>query len=155
MKPNNIDLNSINPKNGDKYSPNLFKLLTNKRREIAATYGQVYRDKQGVLWLGYRDEEDWFMGARLIAVLCNGRKTDTFAHPPAMGRALVAVKDFWKRYVADGRCAIDKAHDMWFVGDASRWQVKGKLRTCLWCGRVQQKKVRFVKKVTSEQWVTV
>jgi len=155
MQPNNLDLKSINPKNGDKYSPNLFKFLTSNRREIAATYGQVYRDKQGVLWLGFRDEEEWFMGARLMAVLCSGRRADTFAYPPSMGRALVEVKGFWARYVADGRCAIDKAHDMYFVNDNARWSVKGNVRTCLWCGLVKQKKVRFVKKVTSHQWVTV
>jgi hypothetical protein len=154
MQPNNLNLKNINPKNGDKYSPNLFKFLTSNRRKVAATYGRVYRDKQGVLWLGFRDEEDWFMGARLMAVLCNGRKEETFAHPPAMGRALVEVRGFWGRYVRDGRCAIDKAHDMDFMGDKRRWSIKGNFRSCQWCGRIRQKKERFVKRVASERWVT-
>ncbi len=88
MQTNNLDIKAISPKNGDKYSPNLYKFLTSSRREITAMYGQVYRDKQGILWLGHRDEDGWFMGARLIAVLCQGRRVGTFAHPPLMGMAL-------------------------------------------------------------------
>jgi len=124
MTPNNLDLKLINPKNGDKYSPNLYKFLTSNRHSIAAIYALIYRDSQGVLWLGYRDEEGWFMGVRLMAALCSGRRADTFAYPPKFGQTLVEVKGFWMRYIRDGRCAIDKAHDMYFVGDKTRWEVK-------------------------------
>ena len=155
MQPNNLDTKAINPRNGDKYSPNLYKFMTQKDHAITSTCANVYRDKQGALWLGYRDEEGWFMGARLIAVLCNGRKAVVFAHPPKMGSALVEVRGFWQRYIADGRCAIDKAHDMYFVGDKTRWEVKGNHRSCLWCGKVQQQKKIRVTKVRTEEWVKV
>ncbi len=153
MKPNGLDIKAINPKNAKKYSPNLFKFMTNPNKKIIAEYAAVYSDKQGVLWLGYRDEDSWFMGARLMAVLCNGRRCDVFAYPPVMGSKLVEVAGFWKRYVADGRCAIDKAHDMYFMNDQDRWTMKGNRRSCNWCGKVHQKKVRFVKKIKCERWV--
>jgi hypothetical protein len=153
MQPNGLDIKAINPKNGQKYSPNLYKFMTDPQRRGSATYTMIYRDHQGVLWLGIRDEEGWFHGARLIAVLCSGRKETVFAHPPVFGKALTEVKGFWKRYVSDGRCEIDKAHDMYFVGDKDRWSVKGDHRTCTWCGKVRQKKERYVEKVRKERWV--
>jgi hypothetical protein len=155
MQPNGLDIKSIHPKNGDKYSPNLHKYLMGKRRSIAAIYATVYQDRNGSIWLGYRDEENWFMGARLITVLCSGSRTDTLAYPPSFGRGLIEVKGFWKQYVAHGRCAIDKEHDMFFIGDDNRWDVTGNRRHCKWCGKMHQERKSITETKVKEIWVQV
>lgn len=151
MKPNGLEIKAINPKNGDKFSPNLFKFLSSRRRKFMAEYAGVFKDDRGWLWLGSRDE-GWFHGARLLGVLCNGRKEQTFAYPHLAHR-LTEVPDFWVRYVRDGRCAIDISHDMYFLNDDNRWKVEGDHRTCRWCGRVRQRLERYVEKVDRERWV--
>lgn len=145
-------LNAIAPARGAKYSVNLHAFLTTKRMAPRAHLQRVYRDAEGTLWLGYKDES-FIFGARLMHVLCKGARTETFAHP-RHGKS-VEVADFWPRYAAVGRCAIDTDHSMHFIGDEHRWHVDGETRSCLWCGKAVQRLERWVEPVERERWVPV
>jgi hypothetical protein len=90
------------------------------------------------------------IGARLMNVLCYGTKAES-ACWMNMG-SLVEVADFWPRYVADGRCAIDTEHEECFIGDESRWSVNGAVRDCLWCGKARQMLVRWTETVQRQEW---
>lgn len=151
-KVNNLDLSAIHPKKGAKYSPNLYQHLTTKRSKAFSRYAHVYKDKDNTLWLGYLDE-GLLIGARLAQVLRYGAKAERFAYTN-LG-PLNEVPDFWQKYVAHGRCAIDTAHTMYFIGDDARWSVTGNARTCLWCGQVHQTlhEVTETRQVTRQEWV--
>jgi len=144
------DLAAIHPRNGAKYSPNLHRFLSMRRSEMYRRHGKVYKDPDGVLWLGVFDEP-YLLGARLMTVLCNGAKAKVFAHHAPAG--LVEVPDFWQTYMEVGRCAIDPAHEMFFAGDESRWSVDGDTRMCLWCGSCRQHREQYVVKLSRERWV--
>jgi hypothetical protein len=94
----------VDPRNGAKYSPNLHRWLTMRNKKHHAWTSRVYRDEAGTLWIGMLDLGD-LIGARLMNVLCYGRKAESCCWVNLRG--LVEVADFWPRYVADGRCAID------------------------------------------------
>lgn len=150
MKPNELDIKAIHPLKGAKFSPNLFKFLASRRQKVLARYARVYRDREGVLWLGYLD--DYFLiGARLMQVLCNGSKAETFAF--ANLGPLSEVDGFWALYQEHGRCAIDPDHQMFFIGDDTRWSISGERRSCLWCGNAHQSRERWVEKVPRSRWV--
>lgn len=109
MAPNNLDLTQIAPHLSTKYSPNLHKFLSSRQHRTIAAYGQVYRDRDGTLWLGYLDE-NCLIGARLMTILCSGLRAETWCFSN-LG-PLDEVPDFWRRYVEDGRCAIDIDHTL-------------------------------------------
>lgn len=44
---NGLDIKAIAPRRGDKYSPNLYKWLTDPKRRYRASESLVYRDKEG------------------------------------------------------------------------------------------------------------
>lgn len=144
------DLKAINPSNGSKFSPNLYKFLSSKRQQASLRLQRVYVDQDKHLWLGYFDD-DLFIGARLMQVLCNGAKTQTLAY--VRMKELVEVPDFWAKYQAVGRCAIDPEHRMYFVGDEMRWSVQGDHRSCLWCGHGHQRQVQQVTEQVRSKWV--
>lgn len=105
MPGNGLELGSIDPKQHDRFSPNLFKFL--KARSVFARLGQVYRDQDGVLWLGFEDSP-FFVGVRLMEILCQGTKAQTAAYPNFW--PLDRVENFWPEYLEVGRCAIDPMH---------------------------------------------
>jgi hypothetical protein len=147
---NSLDLNTIDPSNGAKFSPNLHSFLSMRRRRHTLQYMRVYVDKDKTLWIGYFDT-DCFIGNRLMQVLCYGPKSETFAYVKM--KDLVEVPNFWKNYQKVGRCAIDTEHKQYFVGDDTRWSLQGDHRSCQWCGRGHQ---RLQQKVTQEvrtEWV--
>jgi hypothetical protein len=90
------------------------------------------------------------IAARLMNVLCYGTKAESFCYVGMRG--LVEVADFWPRYVAEGRCAIDPEHKRHFVGDDTRWTQDGDTRACLWCGKARQVLVRWTETVERQQW---
>lgn len=151
MKPNMLDLSAIHPRRGDKYSPNLHKFMALRSHTLFGRYGRIYRDQDDVLWLGFIHDGD-FIGARLVAVLCNGAKEQTGCYSPSR-LGLNEVADFWQRYQADGRCAIDTAHTMHFIGDESRWEGDEEHRTCKWCGKASQRRERWQELVDRNRWV--
>jgi len=149
LQPNGLDVRAVAPRNGAKYSPNLYKWLTMRNKKHHAWTSRVYRDGSGTLWIGMLDLGD-LIGARLMNVLCCGAKAESFCYVGMRG--LVEVADFWPRYVRDGRCAIDTEHCTYFVGDDTRWTVDGDTRACLWCGKAQQVLVRWTETVERQQW---
>lgn len=154
---NGLDIQSVRPIHS-KFSPNLYAWLSDRRRPRRRTHSRVYRGADGVLWIGEIDQPDgghaWFTGARLLGVLCNGSAEESFAHA-GLASQLTEVVDFWQRYVADGRCAIDTTHTSYFVGDDARWSVnaRGTRRTCLWCGKASQRLKRWTERVRRETWM--
>ncbi|TAL65849.1 MAG: hypothetical protein EPN79_11920 [Burkholderiaceae bacterium] len=148
---NGLDVKLIAPKFGAKFSPNLYRWLKKKGREHRAWTSRLFRDTNGELWIGtYSPEQRELIGARLIAVLCNGTEEDSAAWQRVDA---VEVEGFWERYVAKGRCAIDDGHTMNFKGDDARWSVKGDTRSCLWCGKANQVMKRWTETVQRAQWV--
>ncbi len=146
-----LTLKSIDPNLGARFSPNLYAFLKSRRNATMLRYGRVYRDHEGALWLGYPDE-DFFIGARLIAVLCNGARTQTAAHVRVV-KGLTEVEGFWNNYRRHGRCAVDPAHQMHFVGSDTRWSTNGDERSCQWCHKVTQRMRRWTEAVERTEWV--
>ena len=148
-QPNGLDVRAIDPRNGAKYSPNLHRWLTSLKRKHLAWTSRVYRDDSGTLWIGMLDLGD-LIGARLYGVLCNGAKEDSACWVNLRG--LVEVADFWPRYLAEGRCAIDPEHAHRYEVDDTRWTQEGDTRACLWCGKARQVLRRWTETGEREQW---
>lgn len=146
---NGLNLASIAPDRGGRYSPNLYRWLTDRRFTYRPWMSRVYRDAEQVLWIGTLDSGDLF-GIRLMTVLCLGPKAETACW--AGLHDLHEVTDFWDRYVVEGRCAVDPEHRIAFVGDETRWQRDEDRRSCLWCGKGQQTLRRWTQAVEREQW---
>jgi len=136
--------------NGTKYSPNLARWIARQQR---STLGElkVFRDLDGVRWIGWVDDEHWFIGCRLMRCLSMGAKAETGAFAQKLGE-LTPEPDFWDRYNAIGRCAIDEAHAISFIGDEGRWSVDGDTRHCLWCGRHTQHLDRWTETTEHTCW---
>jgi hypothetical protein len=149
LQPNGLDVRAVDPRNGARYSPNLYRWLTMRSKQHHAWTSRVYRDTNGTLWVGMLDLGD-LIGARLMNVLCYGAKAESFCYVGMRG--LVEVTDFWTRYVADGRCAIDTEHRKSFVGDDTRWTQDDDKRVCLWCGKARQVLKRWTENVERQEW---
>lgn len=147
-KNNGLDLARIHPNNHPKFSPNLHAFLSSSKGKHIARLGTVFRDEQGTLWLGYKDDLGSLIGARLPQVLCFGKKAEVFSYS---GLRFKEVENFWENYCQTGRCAIDPQHKEYFVGDASRWDVRGNTRSCMWCGKGQQVLKRWTETATVEK----
>ena len=152
VKPNDLDIKKINPKNHPRYSPNLYKWIMNRNNPTRKWASRVYKDSDGTLWIGFIDDGD-FIGARLMSVLCNGSGAWSACYG-SLKLGLVEVIDFWDDYIKRGRCAIDQDHSMYFIGDETRWRAEGDTRECLWCGNVRQRLKKWSEVVEREKWVT-
>jgi len=86
---------------------------------------------EDALFLGYMDGRN-FIGVRLMAALCQGTKAGSACYL-GMGQDLCVVENFWKQYLAVGRCAIDPGHREYFMAD--RYAVVDGQKTCRWCGK--------------------
>lgn len=152
-KPNTndyVDIEAVNPKNGDKLSPNLYRWLTHRTNREILSLIRVYLSADG-LYIGIKDE-DWFHGCKLMNVLSGGPSAYRFATP---FRGMTEVAGFWRSYESIGRCAIDPAHTIGFAGDETRWSVKGDTRTCNWCKNHSQKRIEWVESVLRSKWEPV
>jgi hypothetical protein len=147
---NGLDLGLIAPNCGFKYSPNLHRFL--KKHASLARMARLFIDSTGVRYLGFIDDTDSLIGARLNQVLSMGTKTPVFCYS-TLG-VLTEHESFWAEYVADGRCALDREHTTPFVGDQTRWRTAGEHRSCLWCGKMTQTLRRWTetKVVERESW---
>lgn len=141
-------LAQINPKNHERFSPNLYAWLVSRRQIRTLHLKRVFKEKDGLLWIGYRDDQGDVIGVRLYQVLTNGRAAETGCYP---GLVVEEVTDFWERYVTLGRCAIDPEHKMHFIASRSRWEVNGDHRRCTWCGHEQWRHCS-TRLVTREHW---
>ena len=148
--PTGLDVRTIHPDKHPRYSPNLYKWLTARGKEYRSTHSRIYRDHDGMLYIGMMDD-GFLIGSRLGKVLCEGAKAESWCY--GQTRLMVEVTDFWQRYVRDGRCAIDTEHNTHFVGDGSRWAIDGDRRTCLWCGNAEQVLTRWTETVQRELWI--
>lgn len=147
---NELNLSDIAPNKGMKYSPNLYKFLV--KNNSMARFSQLFVARDGTQWLGFLDDQGSFIGQRLMQILCNGAKVQTFCFIRDEGRVL--QPNFWAEYVRDGRCAIDRSHENVFLGDSSRWTTQGETRSCLWCGNAQQTLRKWTEAVVRSEWKT-
>jgi hypothetical protein len=149
-----IDVAKINPKNGNKFSPNLYKFI--KAKKCRLLY-KIYKDARGAFYIGTVDNDYgdgiWFTGTLLMRVLCLGRGADTYARAIAKND-FVEVVDFWDDYYKYGRCAVDIDHTGSFMGDNGRWIQFGDKRECTWCGNFSQVLRRWTVEVEKSEWVT-
>lgn len=137
-----VVLNKINPKNGKKYSPDLYRFLRHNPQ-----YHQAYRDRDGLLYLGYMND-GFFHGQRIGAIL-SGRKQSYCYTGSSNWREL---KGFWPKYIRIGRCVLDPKHLYDYDG---RYQPVGKTgRQCQWCG-AKMKLRRWTEKVKRSRWELV
>ena len=150
------EIQAFSPENGDKYSPNLFQWLRKNaggvfdiqvvtRLDRPATHHPLRR-----LYVGFFYDGD-FNGVALMRVLAEGRLAQSLCHTASVFEPL---PDFWERYKAVGRCAIDVAHDMDFLNAESRFQTCGDARTCNWCGAKQHLEREEITRVR-ETWKLV
>jgi hypothetical protein len=146
---NGLDVQAIHPSRGAKYSPNLHRWLSARAQVRQLERMKVYQRDDGALFVGFVHDGD-FIGARLMSVLCDGAKADSWCSP--QGSRFTEVPDFWERYTRDGRCAIDTEHRQWFIGDETRWSVDGDTRRCAWCGNASQVLRRWTEAVPREAW---
>lgn len=149
-------LQATNPALGAQFSPNLHAWLQKwgRKHNRTGVIPNVYRSNDGDLWIGQLFEGDGsIIGCRLISVLCNGKREETANHISVRG--LVLQADFWDRYMAVGRCAIDEDHSVGFVDDSTRWTQQGDSRRCLWCGHHTQKLHRWTQSVDRSEWQSV
>lgn len=146
-----LDIAAVNPKNGTKFSPNLYQWLTKRTEKHLRKNARAYKDKDGVVFIGMADD-GWLHGSKLMRILCVGRKAELFAF--YLGE-MVEIADFWEQYASIGRCAIDQAHSMRFTGDETRWKAEGNTRECLWCVNNSQTLRRWIEPVERQRWETV
>ena len=151
----------LEPKKSAAFSPNLHKYLKEKGHffkdgglldgvyEVQSGTNAAEQFGAGTLLLGYQDE-GFFTGARLMAVLCNGQEADRYAYPCSGG--LKFLDGFWDSYLKVGRCAIDPSHIEHFM--ASRFREHESGRECLWCGHTQRK-VMTPRVVHETTWVAL
>jgi hypothetical protein len=149
IQKNTLNLLSISPKCGAKFSPNLYKWLSHKSSPHRAWTSRIYKASNGTLWIGRLDNRE-LIGSRLISVLCNGAKESTAAW---QNIDAVEIENFWQDYESIGRCAIDKDHSMYFIGDDTRWSVSNNKRSCLWCGNANQTLKRWTEQIEKSEWV--
>ena len=143
-----LSLKSINPKLHNKFSPNLYKYL---RKRGALHLQRVYTDIDGLYWLGYFDDHQFFNGVQLMHALTKGAKAQSWSHPPKTIKQPKEVEDFWQRYQSIGRCAIDTEHTTHFIS-GKRWSQTENSRTCLWCGHQQILK-KWTETIERTDWV--
>lgn len=145
MTPQEI-VKAIDPKNGDKYSPNLHKFCKKEQRWGLHIFVGEWGDSRGQ-WIGFRDDMGDVCGAQLGRVLCEGSRTETFCY--AGGSREWQEIDFWPEYIRIGRCAIDPEHTWSFDTNTRYEQFDRDTRRCNWCGATI-KRVEY--RITRERW---
>lgn len=162
-----MELALLHPRHSPAYSPNLHRWLRQRLRPLDRTvHDQVYRVTAGsllhrrydfapgTLMIGLPFENqpfaDDFGGTQLMHVLVVGSQAISMCYPGGMG-GLERIDDFWERYRAIGRCAIDTDHTEHFIGGANRFVVQGDTRTCQWCGAQQRRSIQ-IQHVETEIW---
>jgi hypothetical protein len=92
-----LDVQAINPRNGEKYSLNLYQWLTKRDDKMRAWASRVYREADGSLFVGWPSESypGEFIGARMGDILCYGRKSECFCW---LSLVLEEIPGFWTPY---------------------------------------------------------
>lgn len=91
----------INYKKDEKFSPNLWGFLTYSKKY----YTNVFQDPDtGIYYIGLRDEQGIWCGAKLMDVFCTGIKAVTFSYPSYVTAKWNDVtKWFWAKYLDVGK----------------------------------------------------
>lgn len=148
-----IDYRLLNPRRNPAFSPNLYKFLKREAKKGAFDWQVWFSADPGHRpVLGYRDISDdrFLIGALLWQVLGNNH-SEVYAYTPRVAATYTSDETFWDRYLQIGRCALDPEHERYFLTPPDRWSEEGDVRTCLWCGHVQQKH-RWSERVVREAW---
>jgi len=131
------------------HSPNLRRWLARNCKQWRKA-PSVFKDLDGVRWIGWIEDDTWFIGARLWRCLTvGGRATAGCWEFPVSD--LTEEPDFWQRYEKLGRCAIDERHVTSFI-DKGRWAGDGDHQICTWCGSFERRKHRWQEVVDREEW---
>ena len=157
-----LDIQAISPKAGPQFSPNLYAWLkkhyygkkARERRQVSPQVPEVFRTKEGVLYVGYVFDGD-LVGSRLNTILCSGTRAQVFCLGGGRSpkQTFKRIVNFWPKYTKLGRCHIDPKHTSHFIDKRwDRWGAGAKRRVCLWCG-LSQKKVSRKKTVVVRTWV--
>ena len=95
----------INPKIDVKFSPNLYKFLTYKNKYFT----NIFQDPtDGQFYIGLRDENSIWMGAKLMNVFCKGSAADMFSYRTSITKKWDDVTEwFWKTYLEIGKAIYD------------------------------------------------
>ena len=91
-----------NPSIDEKYSKNIYRWLTYGNKKL---YTNIFKDKRnGVYYIGLREDNGIWCGTHLMAVACNGTSAKTFSYPTNITKKWedVSVK-FWTRYLRMGK----------------------------------------------------
>ena len=134
---------------GPSHSPNLRKWLAKNCKQWRGA-PSVFKDLDGVLWIGWIDDGAWFIGNRLWRCLTVGAKAEVGCWTFPISE-LTEDADFWQRYEVAGRCAIDERHVANFI-DEGRWAGDDNHQTCTWCGKFERQKRRWQELVDREEW---
>ena len=92
---------SINHRVNDKFSPNLWKFLTYKNKHLT----NIFQDpKDGYFYIGLRDKNNIWCGAKLMRVFCLGNKAETFSYSTSVTEKWNDVTEwFWSKYLEVGK----------------------------------------------------
>ena len=95
----------INPKNDGKFSPNLYRFLTYRKRHLT----NVFQDTEtGSYYIGLRDENGIWIGAKLMSVFCFGGRAETFSYCTSVTIKWKEVTEwFWTKYFEVGKKIYD------------------------------------------------
>lgn len=148
------DARNIHPTINPSYSPNLYKWCMDQRPQHFPLF--AFKDSDGDIWIGYIDHgyensACGFVGAKLSAILCHGKKASRGWYTNLGGGNLSEIADFWAQYADRGRCYLDPAHQQYYID--ARFAEHGSKRTCMWCGHVQHKQER-TRTETYHVWVS-
>src|SRR3546814_11688280 len=55
VKPNNLDIRTIHPGNGNKFSHIIYEFITYHKSRAMIFYAQVYSDRENTLWLVFME----------------------------------------------------------------------------------------------------
>lgn len=142
----------------DRFSENLWKWVRKYRdRPLFVAFsekdGRTYDEAKTLasrLYIGFhRLDDGWLHGSRLIEILCNGAAAESWAYQPAM--QFREIPGWWDKYIEHGKCFIDPEHYLYL--DNARWIVEGDVRTCIWCGKYQQRE--HIEMVPQREWKSI
>jgi hypothetical protein len=101
----------VNPKQNEKYSRNLYRWLTYGKYKL---FTNIFQDDRGILYIGLREDNAIWCGARLANVACRGCSAATFSATTALSKEWIDITvQFWTRYLRLGKKGFKK---IWFLG---------------------------------------
>jgi hypothetical protein len=167
-----FDLKLIKPKKkgeSDKYSYNLYKLLSNLDKEKLLHQTKIYwlhhsrwdgehlpfdPKNLNIRQLILTPYDTHSVGYFMDSVLHKGTKAERYALPYKKEKMMDITQWFIDTYAKIGRCIFDYKHIGWFYGDENRYKnINENHKECNWCGQLLKKRVeKEVKVVQHTYW---